>query len=510
MEGVRVRRVALVFGAALSLVGAQAGAPSGCAAPPVEAVLVAQGLATPMFVTAPRGDPRLFVLERSGTIRIVTNGALRTRPFLDLRSRVSTEGEGGLLGLAFPLDAVTSGVFYVYYTACDTRATSGAACSAGVGRFRSILSRFHASGDLDVADAGSEEVLLDIAQPFTNHNGGTIALRPTDGMLYLGPGDGGWGNDPDEVAQSPESLLGKMLRIDVRGPGGYAVPSSNPLFGRAGARGEIWSFGLRNPYRWSFDRETGDLWIGDVGQGQREEVDFEAAGGSGGVNHGWDVMEGSLCNSEDPAPSPPCGSETLTAPVVEYAHDGRCAIVGGVVYRGVIPELRGRYLFGDYCNGSFFSLDPVTRAVSDLTGPLLQASRDHQLSSIGEDGFGEVYVTNLGGSLYRIRSTLPDGDHDGVPDVADDCTEEPNGPLARDAGGNVQLDSDGDGYGNACDADLDADGSVSFGDLALMKRHFFTANGPADLDGDGWVDFGDLARMKAAMFRTPGPSGLRP
>jgi hypothetical protein len=301
-----------------------------------------------------------------------------------------------------------------------------------------------------------------------------------------------------------------MLRIDVRSPGGYAVPASNPFFGRAGVRGEIWALGLRNPFRWAFDRETGDLWIGDVGQGQREEVDFERANGTGGLNYGWDVMEGSSCNGTDPAPSPPCHSALFTPPVHEYPHDDRCAIVGGTVYRGVIPELRGRYLFGDYCNGSFFSLDPVTLGVENLTGPLIQASRDHQLSSLAEDGFGELYVTNLGGSLYRIRSTLPDRDHDGVPDHADNCVDEPNGPIARDPGGNVQLDSDEDGYGNLCDPDLDGNGSVNFVDLSFMKQVFFGRGGAADLDGNGVVNFGDLARLKAAFFGAPGPSGLRP
>jgi len=491
---------------------------SGGAAPAIEAVLVVQGLSAPMMLTAPKGDTRLFVAERAGRIEIVQNGVERSQPFLDLQSRVATDGEGGLLGLAFPPDYASSGRFYVYYTTCDTTATNGAACTAGgkAGAFHSVVSRLHTSADPNVADPASEEILLVVAQPYTNHKGGTIAFGPKDGLLYLGLGDGGSANDPLNNAQNPASLLGKLLRLDVSGKGSYTIPASNPFVGSANARGEVWSLGLRNPFRFAFDRSTGDRWIGDVGQDSREEVDVEGAGSPGGLNYGWRVMEGSRCNI--PAPSLPCDSPSFTAPFFEYAHPDvpdttppagltGCAIIGGTVYRGVIPGVQGLYFFGDYCGG-LYTLDPATRAVSDVTLPLIQASRTQELSSLSEDGFGELYFTNLGGTIYRLHSTLPDRDGDGVPDVADNCIDEPNGPLLPDAGGNVQLDADRDGYGNACDADFNEDGIVNFVDLARMKSAFLSGNPVADLNGDRAVNFGDLAIMKRFFFQKPGPSGL--
>ncbi len=498
----------------LGLVGAGgAGGPAGCAAPPVQAQLVVGGLAAPLYATAPAGDPRIFVVERAGRIVIVEAGQILDTPFLDLRDRVNTEQEGGLLGIAFGPDYAESRRFYAYYTTCDPAAASGATCGSGAtaGRFRSILSRFRTSSDPNRGEESSEEVLLDVAQPYRNHNGGTIAFGPRDGFLYLGLGDGGSANDPQENAQDLGSLLGKMLRLDVGPASGYAVPPSNPFAAVAGALPEIWALGLRNPFRFGFDRETGDLWIGDVGQNLWEEIDFEAAGGPGGSNFGWDVMEASRCNLTDPAPSPPCNDPSLILPVYEYSHDlPPCAsVTGGTLYRGVIPEIRGRYIFADYCSGVFSSLDPSTGIADDITVALLGRTY-FGTTSITEDGFGEMLFTNSSGSLYRIVSTLPDADADGAPDDADNCTNAANGPIARDPGGNVQLDSDGDGFGNLCDPDLDGDGVVNFSDLARMKADFFRTGGPADLDGNGVVNFADLARLKARFFGAPGPSGLRP
>lgn len=513
--------------ALLVLGGLGADGPAGCAAPPpLRATLVHQGLRSPMGLAAPRGDRRLFVLERRGTIQILENGVPRPAPFLDLSTKVSATGEGGLLGLAFPADYATSRHFYVYYTACDGKASGGRTCrlNGQDGLFRSVVSRFRTSADPDVADPASEQELLSVGQPEFNHDGGSLHFSPTNGFLYAAFGDGGFAYDPYEVGQNTASLLGKMLRIDVSGGGAYAIPPSNPFANVAGHAPEIWALGLRNPFRWSFDRKTGDLWIGDVGQDQLEEIDFEPASSPGGRNYGWDVMEGTSCNPVEPAFFPPCNSPLFTPPVHQYAHDlvgndVRCAVVGGSVYRGVVPEIAGAYLFGDYCTGEVFALDPATKAVTPLSGVLAAARRTYEMTSLSEDGFGELYVTHLGtqisdgsftGAIYRIGSSLPDTDADGVPDHADNCVSAPNGPLLPDAGGQVQLDTDGDGFGNRCDPDLNGDGMVNFADLAALRLQFFQAGGPADLDGSGVVNFGDLALLRLGFFQAPGPSGVTP
>lgn len=522
-----------LLGALTLLLTTGAQGPAGCSAaiPPIEARLVVGGLEEPMLAGAPKGDPRLFVLERKGRIRIVEAGALRAQPFLDLSTVTEREGEGGLLGIAFAPDYETSGRFYVYSTRCIVGASSGGLCNApggGTGRLRAVLSRFTVSADPNVALAGSEQVLLDVGRPDFNHVGGSIAFRPTDGQLYLGFGDGGGQDDPQERAQNPAQLLGKMVRIDVSGSGGYTVPPSNPFVGVAGALPEIWSLGFRNPYRWSIDRQTGDLWIADVGQSAIEEVNRETAATPGGRNYGWDVMEGDTCHTTDPAPSPPCRSPSLTLPVHQYGHtqiEGvrRCAIVGGPVYRGVIPELRGLYLYADYCTGEIFALDPAAPTVAtnlvgspSNPGPLRPIRRLYELSSLSEDGHGELYVTFLGtqgladGELWRIHSTLPDQDADGAPDHGDNCTLVPNGPLVPDAGGNVQLDADGDGNGNLCDADIDQNGIVNFGDVARFKQRFLQPGGAEDFDGNGVVAFADLLRLRNSIYQAPGPSGVVP
>ncbi len=499
-------------GAALLLIGILgADGPSGCAVPPIEATLVYEG-SSPMYVTAPPKDPRLFVVQRGGTIQIVEGGVPRGQPFLDISARVSEEGEGGFLGLAFPPDYAASRRFYVFYTTCDPAGVGGVGCRTEPGVLHSRLSRFRTSNDPNLADPNSEEVLLDVAQPFTNHNGGTIAFHPTTGLLYLGFGDGGDADDPDERAQNPASLLGKMLRIDVSPATGYAIPPTNPVLGQPGLRSEIWALGLRNPFRFAFDRQNGDLWIGDVGQEVQEEVDYEPVGTAGGRNYGWDVMEGTRCHGNDPAPFPACNSPSLTLPIHQYGHDVGCAIIGGSVYRGGVPELRGLYVFGDFCGGTFSAFDPTPHEVTPLQSALIDATRSLALTSISEDAFGEMYITNRGtfGTVYRIRSTLPDGDQDGVPDHADNCSAVPNGTLARDAGGNVQLDTDGDGYGNACDPDFNNSGMVNAPDLARLKQRFFQRGGAEDLDGNGVVNVADLARLRAMFFQPPGPSGLHP
>ena len=355
--------------------------------------LVAGGLDRPLFLTAPRGDTRLFVVERDGRVVIVEGGVVNATPFLDIEDQVDTSGERGLLGLAFPEDYADTGFFYVYYTDNDGD---------------SVLSRFSVSAaDPDVADP-AETVLLTLGQPADNHNGGTIAFG-LDGFLLVGLGDGGGGNAA--AAQDPQDLLGKMLRLDVGvpfAPGstpvagtGYAIPADNPFVGDPGTRDEIWALGLRNPYRWSANALTGNLWIADVGQSAREEVDLEPYALRGGHNYGWPVFEGDRCNSSAAA----CAALAATAPVHVYDHSGgNCSITGGYAYRGSqIPSIWGLYFFGDFCTGRIWSYDPHTDSATERTVELAPAGgANFQLVGFGEDGAGELYIVLQGGSIYRI------------------------------------------------------------------------------------------------------------
>jgi glucose/arabinose dehydrogenase len=396
-----------------SLLAAAAGAHALALAGPaaaqtVQSVQVASGIPGAVFAAAPEGDSRIFVVDRAGRIRIAqSDGTVLATPFLDISARTLVAGEGGLLGLAFPADYASSGLFTVYYTNLN---------------LDSVVSRFAVTANPNVADPNSEQQLLFIDQPdginFQNHKGGTIHYG-ADGFLWFATGDGGSANDPAENAQNPQSLLGKMLRIDV-GPAFapdslpvagqvYRIPADNPFVGSA-PRDEIWALGLRNPFRWSFDRETGDLWIGDVGQGAIEEVDFEAVTDPGGRNYGWDVMEGTTCNPIDPAPSPPCNSPLLTLPVFEYDHSaGRCTVIGGYRYRADFSPIRGLYFFGDFCTGEIWSFDPATSALVDRTAQLgAAAGTDFTLVSFGEDGFGRVLVVNRNvGTVHRIKPVTP-------------------------------------------------------------------------------------------------------
>jgi glucose/arabinose dehydrogenase len=369
--------------------------------PMTRAVRVASGLSSPNYLTAPIGDPRLFVLELGGRVRVVENGALRATPFLDLSGRVAGGGEQGLLGMAFAPDYDDSGEFYVYYI--DTAGDS-------------VLSRFLVSaGDPNRADAASERVVLRVDQPAgrTNHKGGTIAFSPADGMLYWALGDGGGSNDPDNLAQNGQSLLGKMLRLDVGGgpASTYTIPPDNPFAGGGdGVRDEIWAFGFRNPFRFSFDATTGDLWVGDVGQGQREEVNFEAVGDPGGRNYGWKVHEGTLCHL--PQPGLPCESpaapDRFTFPIHQYAThvNGTCSITGGVVYRGRrLHSLVGAYLYSDYCSDRVEARRIDGSIVDVSAGMLVDAGRVDGVVAIGEDGFGEPYLVSIAsGEVHRLES----------------------------------------------------------------------------------------------------------
>ena len=349
---------------------------------------VASGLHSPVGVThAGDGSRRLFILEQAGRILIHDGSRVLPSAFLDVSALVSCCGERGLLGLAFHPDYVTNGLFYVDYTntAGDT-----------------VIARYHVSADANVADPSSAQILLTIPQPFANHNGGQLAFGP-DGFLYIGMGDGGGVGDPGNRAQNLGELLGKILRIDVNGAAPYVIPATNPFRSTPGARPEIWAYGLRNPWRFSFDRQFGDLFIADVGQDKWEEVDFQPATSAGGENYGWRLMEGTHCYN----PSSGCNDGTLTLPILEYGHlPDNCSITGGYRYRGGrFPQLFGRYFYGDYCSGRIWNgiQSGQTWSSTQLIDTALR------ITSFGEDEGGELYVVHHGfgsdGTLQRIVET---------------------------------------------------------------------------------------------------------
>lgn len=358
--------------------------------PELELIQVASGLSTPVVVTnAADGSNRLFIVEKLGRIRIVHDGTILSMPFLNIDSIVNSGGsEQGLLGLAFHPNYESNGFFYLNYTD---------------GNGDTIISRFSVSaGDPNIADPTSELEILSIQQPYTNHNGGQIEFGP-DGYLYIGTGDGGSGGDPGDRGQDLSTMLGKMLRIDVDNPAPpleYGIPADNPFVGVAGAAEEIWAYGLRNPWRFSFDRATGDLFIGDVGQNAWEEIDFQPASSTGGENWGWRCYEAS--HSYNLAGCGPIGDYDM--PILEYAHSsGRCSVTGGYRYRGSsAPGLRGAYLFGDYCTGDVWAgiYDEMggTWSVVDLDFPQSLFS----LRTFGEDEQGNVYVS-AGITVYLIN-----------------------------------------------------------------------------------------------------------
>lgn len=344
---------------------------------------VATGLADPVSITH-AGDSRLFITLQDGRVVIHDGTRVLETPFLDIRSLVLSGGERGLLSIAFHPRYAENGFFFVNYTdrSGDT-----------------IVARYRVSSDPNRADPSSARQFLFVDQPFPNHNGGQLQFGP-DGYLYIGMGDGGSAGDPDNRAQNRTVLLGKMLRLDVDGDS-YVIPPSNPFASTSSTRPEIWALGLRNPWRFSFDRATGDLWIADVGQGSWEEVNFQPASSIGGENYGWDVLEGTHCFG-----TATCSRAGFVDPVIEYNHSGgACSVTGGYVYRGArSPRMHGLYLYGDYCNGRIWGARPdgsgrwISTQLADTT---------YQISTFGEDFNGEIYVADHNGSVYRIVDSLP-------------------------------------------------------------------------------------------------------
>jgi glucose/arabinose dehydrogenase len=349
----------------------------------IELSLVAGGFSTPVHLSAPAGESRLFVVEKPGRIRVIDDGQVLTTPFLDISSLVSNGGEQGLLSLAFHPGYATNGYFYVYYT--------------DIGGATRVV-RYSVSSSPNVADASSAKLILQLDQPAANHNGGLITFGP-DGMLYIGLGDGGGANDQYGNGQNLATLLGSLLRIDVDGGDPYAIPPDNPFVSDVDTRDEIWAYGLRNPWRYSFDEDQAALYIADVGQNTWEEVNVESAA-VGGLNYGWNVMEGNGCFSAGD-----CSSVGMVLPVLQYGTGVEgCAVVGGFVYRGsAITGLAGTYFYSDNCTGWIRSFKlQFGQAARQREWELGDIGR---VLSFGEDGAKELYVLSANGNVYRFVPT---------------------------------------------------------------------------------------------------------
>jgi hypothetical protein len=458
--------------------------------PPGSVLPITNALSTPMFTTYLPMDERIFVVERAGFIKIIKNGMIRSPAFLDISARVSTAGEQGMLSMAFDPNFATNGLFYVFYNtnnpAGDTR-----------------ISRFIVGSDPNVADFNSETVMLTIDQPATtNHKGGTIAFSPIDKLLYVGMGDGGGGNDPNALAQNGMSRLGKFLRLDVSGNMAVAA-AGNPFLADPNVDDMIWSIGFRNPFRWSFDSANGDIWIGDVGQSAREEVDYEPVN-SPGRNYGWDVREGNIATPAPNVPAPPPyingpPGMNFVEPIHVYDHGaGKCSITGGSVHHGSVAELANEYLFADWCTGQMWSYLRSSNTLTERTNELLPASGQAQvIVGITEGAFKETYVVHLDGDLYRIGGTGSDcTTADGQDEDGDGVSNFPADPGCSSTADPSELDSDepcDDGFDN------DRDGAIDFpddpgctspnsGDEGTLDPD---CNDDIDNDMDGATDFPD-------------------
>jgi len=428
------------------------------AAPRIVTVPIASGLRYPVDINhAGDGSDRLFVLEQEGRIRIIKNGTLESIPFLDISDRVACCSERGLLGVAFHPAYKANGYFFVNYT---SKQREGVAALGDT-----IIARYEVSlENPDLADPDSESIILAVAQPYSNHNAGKLLFSPLDGYLYIPLGDGGSGGDPENRAQDPTTLLGKILRIDVDSASPYAIPPDNPFVGSPGMLAEIWALGLRNPWRFSFDRQTGDMYIGDVGQSSWEEIDYQAANTSGGTNFGWRCREG----AHDYNFSTDCAALELTDPIVEYGRDQGITVTGGFVYRGAgYPALHGFYFFADHGTGRIWTIHKL--GADSWSTPALELDTDFNISTFGEDEKGELYFAHRAlsnGTIYQIV--------------------------------------------DMCEGDLDADGDVDGVDAAVYAADFEPAicNGmcPNDLNDDQIVDSNDVKALADDFGRTDCPT----
>ncbi len=449
------------------------------------AEVVAGGFTDPIYLESPAGDTsRLFVLEQGGLIKIIKNGVVLGTPFLDITDSVSGGNEQGLLGLTFHPDYSSNGYFYINYTYTngDTR-----------------LVRGKVSGNPDIAEPDSMVTLLSVSQPFANHNAGMLAFSPTDGYLYMGLGDGGSGGDPQNNAQDSTVLLGKMLRIDVDGALPYAIPSDNPFVGNASVPDEICALGLRNPWRYSFDSETGALYIADVGQNEWEEVNYQADGVAG-LNYGWRLKEGTHCYN----PSTNCDPGGLTDPIYEYPHGPECSITGGYVYRGcAMPDLQGMYFFADFCSGKVWTIEYDGNNVIDTTDRTSELTQDigafQFIVSFGQDELGELYILDRGRDevIKIIPVNNPDCNTNGRNDNCD---------IAL----GVSVDANQNGIPDECEAslcgDANADGEINVSDAVWIINYVFAGGDPPDplqageVNCDGDVNVSDAVWIINFVF----------
>lgn len=474
--------------------------------PALTTVRIASGLSQPLFLTHAPGDfERLFVIEKIGRVRIIQNGLLVPTPFLDISSVVNASTlEWGLLGIAFHPAYAQNGYFFVNYCASDGD---------------SVIARYQVTANPNIASAASASIVLRIDQPSANHRGGWLDFGP-DGYLYDFQGDGGGQNDPSNRAQNLNLLQGKILRLDVDGlddivgnadddafPAdplrNYSIPPTNPFVAMA-ARGEIWAYGLRNPWRGSFDLVTGDLWIADVGQNQREEVNFQPAGFAGGANYGWRCTEGTFCTGLTGCT---CGGPTLTPPTHEYDHSFGVSITGGYVYRGcAIPELDGTYFFADYSSERIWSFREVGGAVTAFQERTAQLDPPgvlsvDQIASFGQDAAGELYICDYTGEIFQlVRAGSPPSDcnGNGAHDACDILT-------------GLSADGNANGIPDECEAvvfvrgDTNADGSVDIADAIRVLNVLFSGTLAAcddalDVNDDDGIDIADAIYLLGSRF----------